>query len=443
MSMNMECFGLEELTQDDDTAMAFLAKAIREGTEIRGYSGIYFNKWYKSLQIIAGAKENEHGKMEAVSFNSHCTGPHVWKCRIKDVITPKDDTELDMRLLVGALDEDDPESEPITVIDVMNADVLPSYAPGEIIELQVIAKAGTISLYPDEEAYAAAESRKVMLPLGENGQKEEIDLTIDEGYPAPILFLKNHLTEAEEEEGSNYDCSEEDKWIGVRGKIDRLCVHYAVFGEKEEEKWMIPSATIETPFGKLEILFNVDWLNEEQEKMLETGHIISATCEIQGDALACEHERGMVINQKNNMMAVRYAFSSGKMKRLLPVMADNCRFYTENHQMEITGKDEIVKYLEKKYRVITEEVGCRTDTLYGILKNDDEETKEYGLKYKGGESCIAIYMDDKKVRGCSQLIFLEYDEEQKISGLYLSGDSRYRFASYESWVEMNEARQKE
>lgn len=442
MSLRMDCFELEHLVEDEKSVRAFLMAAVYGGTPVKAYSGLYFNKWYKNLQIVVGSviKDEEKG-MEIVSSNAHCAGMSIWKCRVIEEITPPNSSELDMRLMVEPLPDDEHESKSFTVVDVMNADVLPSYAPGEIIQLQVIAKADKIDFYADEEAFSKAEGQKVKLPFGENGEKEEQMITIADGYPMPSGFMNNHTKTTKEADAA--DCTDEDKWVYLRGKILKLGTYSALFEgneEHEEVKWVLPAIPVDTYFGRIDIMFNAAWISEEQKEQMAAGNIISTVCEIQGDALVYEYEKGMVINKKNNMMAVRYAFSSGRMKRLLPILADSCRFYTDAHNMEIVGKEEIVKYLDEKYRYITEDQKCRQFTAYGFVVNDEEEIEQYSLQHKYGETCVAIGLDDGNEKGWSQFAFLEYDDEEKICGINLTNGDHYQFGdAFQSWVEMDEA----
>ncbi len=443
MSLRMDCFELEHLIEDEKSVRALLMAAVHGGTPVRAYSGLYFNKWYKNLQIVVGSViKDEEKSMEIVSSNAHCAGMSIWKCRVKEEITPKDSSELDMRLMVEPLSDDEHESKSFTVVDVMNADVLPSYAPGEIIQLQVIAKADKIGFYADEEAFSKAEGQKVKLPFGENGEKEEQTLTIAAGYPMPSRFMNNHF-KTTKEEAAAAEFTDEDKWVYLRGKILKLATYSALFEgdeEHEEVKWVLPAIPVDTYFGRIDIMFNATWISEEQKEQVVVDNIISTVCEIQGDPLFYEYEKGMVIDKKNNMMAVRYAFSSGRMKRLLPILADNCRFYTDAHDKEIVGKAEIVKYLDEKYRYITEDQKCRQFTAYGFVVNDDEEIEQYSLQHKRGETCIAIGLNDGNQEGWSQFAFLEYDDEEKICGINLTNGDHYQFSdAFQSWVEMDEA----
>ena len=443
MSMRMDCFELDILIENEESVRSLLAAVVQDGLPVRSYTGLYMNKWYKNLQIVVGGVTRaEEKELEIVSSNAHCAGICVWKCRVRDIITPKDRSELDLRLLVESVSDDERESKSFTVVDVVNAEVLPSYAPGEIIQLQVIAKADKIGFYADDESFAKVEGQKVMLPIGENGEKEEQTLTIAAGYPMPNCFVNNHFKKTKEEAAAA-EFTDEDKWVYLRGEILKTCAYSAIFkGDEENEdvNWILPAIPVKTYFGNVDIMFNATWISQEQKEIVEPGNIISTVCEIQGDTLIDEYENGMVINKKNNLMAVRYAFSSGKMKRLLPIMADNCRFYTEAHDKEIIGREEIVKYLEEKYRHITEDEHYEEFTAYGFVVNDDEEIEQYGLKHKRGEICIAIGLDNGEQKGWSQFAFLDYDEDKKICGINLSDGEHYRFSdAFRSWVELDEA----
>ena len=443
MSMRMDCFELGFLLEDEKEARNLVLSAVDDGKPIRSYTGLYFNKWFRNLQVIVGAVINDdEKKMDLVSSDVHCAGTNVWKCRVKEDITPKDSSDMEMRLLMELIPDEKHESRSFTVIDVMNANVLPSYAPGEIIQLQVIAKADKIAFYPDEEAFIKAEGQEVSLPSGENGEKEKQTLTVSAGYPMPSRFMHNHVKKTKEE-AKESECTDDDKWIYLRGKILSMNCYSAIFpGDEEHEdiKWVLPAVQIDTCFGQVDIMSNRHWISEETLKQLDVGYIVSTVCELQGDPLINEYEEGMVSDPQNNLMAVRYAFESGKMNRLLPILSDQCRFYTDAHHREIIGKEKIVKYLEEKYRYITEDQKCRQFTAYGFVANSDDEINQYGLEHKRGEPCVAIGLEDGKENGWSQFAFLEYDGENKICGINLTNGVHYVFSdAFSSWEEMNEA----
>lgn len=434
MSLSMECYGLQHMIDDEEQIRALLFLTAQTGKKIPAYSGLYCNKYYKSLQIVVGEIINHETKsLEIQSGHTHNAGNSFWKCRVIQEINPEEYGDLDMRLLVEPISG----HRSMTVIDVINADILPSYAPGEIIDLQVIAKARSATFYPDEAAFDEAEGQKTSIPMSKDGKREERYLSLAAGFPMPSGYMHNH-TVKNEDDRQGIPNTDDDKWVYLRGiLVDKLGYYPCQLPGKEDKpvNHPLPAGKIDTYFGKIHIMYNLYGLSREQQELVQKGNTVSVVCNIQGDALIDEYEEGIVINKKNNLMAVRYALSSGRVKRLLPVLADDCTLYSEARDMTVSGKEAVVDYLDERSRGIADQ--RKMYTIYGIIKNSEKETADYNLKYKAGERCIVIGKGEISEGDYSQIVFLDFDEGEKIRRIYLSSDSNYRFDKYASWEEMD------
>ncbi len=435
MSLNMECYNLQHMIKDEDSVRSLLLLAAKSGKKILAYSGIYNNKYYECLQIVVGEVINYETKsLEIQSAHTHNTGNSFWKCRVIQEINPKGNGELDMRLLVEPVNGE----KCMTVIDVLNADILPSFAPGEIIELQMVAKARSVNFYPDEAAFDQAEGQKASNPMSMDGKREERVMSLGAGFPMPSGYLQNH-TVKDGDDRKAIPNTDDDKWVYLRGPMLRKLGYYLCLmpGRGGGMKRVPLAGTcINTYFGKIHIMYNFYGLTSEQQDLIEPGYTVSAVCEIQGDALINEYEEGMVINKKNNLMAVRYALSSGRFARLLPILSENCTLCCEADNETISGSGSIVEYLADKYGHLS--VADKMHTLYGVVINSDEEIAENNMDRKTGDRCVLFGTSSDADDQYDQYAFLDFDEDEMICGIRISNNRHYRTLIYRSWVEMEE-----
>ena len=182
MSMNMECYDLQHLAEDQRAAASLLRLAAEIGRRIPAYTGTYSNLHFDAFQVITGGAENPGTKeLNIRTGHIHNAGMSLWQCRVVREITPAGSDEMDMKLLVEPVSG----GKGFTVIEVMNSDILPSYAPGEIIEMQVIAKTLWVRFYGDRDHFVHAEEQRMVIPAG----RAEAEHPLREGYPMPLGFL--------------------------------------------------------------------------------------------------------------------------------------------------------------------------------------------------------------------------------------------------------------
>ena len=403
MSMDMKCYGLQQLVSDERRTREFLQHAVEEGKPVQAYSGVYGNLHYDSLQTIAGMMPDpETGEMKVCSGHVHSAGTGLWQCRVIRDITPEGSSGMDMRLLAEPVSGGD-----YTVIDVMNADIQPSYAPGEIIEMQVIAKSARVRFYPDGRVFERAEEQREIIPAG----MEEASRPLREGYPMPLGYLARRST------GDG-----DDSQVYVRGTVrERTWFSADLPGRsRNDPERKLPSARIDTDFGELYIMVNPLYAPD-----IRSRSTISVLCSIQGDAMMGEYEDGMVINPKNDLMALRYGFSSGRMKRLRKVLSEGCSVYAETGEKIAAGRESAIEYLERRYEK---------------LRNRGPVTALYGVTAGGtGERrCVAAGTDPEKEPGLLLYIFPDYDGEGRIRSFRLSGGPALQVRTYRSWIEMEE-----
>ena len=378
MSMSMVCYDLQDEVKNQEAADSLLQCAVDTGRRIQAYSGVYFNRHYECLQIIAGQVMNpETDCPEIRSGHTHNGGNAFWRCRVRREITPEGSSGLDMRLLVEPVSG----GEALAVMNVMNADILPSFAPGEIIDLQVIAKPSRTYFYPDVKYYARMEGLQRFVPVepAEDGQ----------------VWLRGTMPER-----TWFRC-------GIPGKT---------WGNTQRS---LATCRLMTCFGDINVM-----IRAAEEDQIRPGRFLSALCTVQGDALIGEYEEGMVADAKNDLMALRYALSSGRVKRLLKVMADDCLLFFESGGRTAVGRENAAAALDSWYRQVRDRTEIRT--FYGVTEDR-------------GEICVTVRRGDGP-EGTPLLytVFADCDREGKIRTVRVYGSRGDRLREYRSWTEMEE-----
>ena len=385
MSLDMECYDLQHMVSDGEKVSSLMQRAVETGYRIPAYSGTYFNMYYRCLQIIAGrTSDGDMNGPARLSGHTHNVGSAFWRFRVVREVTPEGSTEMDMRVLAEPVN-----GGLLTAIDVMNADILPSYAPGEIIDLQMIAKTRKVCSYPDTEAFARAKDQQRIMEAAAAEDDE-------------LFYLSGMIPQR-------------------RTFTFELPTDYGRTTRK-----YVPHCRISTAFGEVQAM-----IREKEKAWIEPGRVLSALCTVQGDSLIGEYDAGMVISKKNNLMALRYALCSGRMKRLIPVLAENCSLYSEPDGQMIRGRENIIAYLDERYRKLIKQ--GTVYSLYGLAA-------ETACEDKPGEYCVIAGQGEETEKNDAWVFHADHGEGDRIRFIRIDSGKQYRFRGrYRSWEEMETA----
>ena len=239
----MKCLGLEHLIESEDATFRLISFILQEGKPIAGYSnGPYINHALGYAEFIARTRINHESKeIEFAGLDVHCSGSCSWNLRVAIDISP-DDWEPTRRRLVCKQAED---GNGLIVINVVNADVLPSFLEDDQLRLQLIAFPLLLEVYEDGDLYANAQPASDAL-----GKK----FMLGEGSLFPAGFMKNHQVG----QNDNKDEAEKpsDDVMMIRGKIKGLYNGKVKINEEEYNSFI--DCIIETIHGDLEVVFTID-----------------------------------------------------------------------------------------------------------------------------------------------------------------------------------------
>lgn len=243
MANLLDSYGLDFLGKDEDTLMGAVRYTVQEGKAIKGYYDTpYFYLPIGSAEFWASSEKSEDGKLAISGFHTHCGGKTIWEMICTDVdISPKDWPKTERILMMSR----STENGGMLPVDIITADVLPSFLKDDRLTLQLVAPCLEVNYYATEEEYDKT------VPADKQGQK----WGIADGALIPLSFLANHLV-GNYEDGKEYDESKpgtslnkcirfcyELKAGDIAVIVDNNRVAFAYIGEYYEEQ--SPTLTVE------------------------------------------------------------------------------------------------------------------------------------------------------------------------------------------------------
>ena len=243
--MNMiENLGFDFVMESEENYMGFLAKVCEDGKAITGYYGYpYLNLEYGDSQFVVRTQMTEDKNLEVVGMDTHVPGRAIWEVMLSDVnFQPKDADPLSRRVVVKRASD----GGGMAVVNLINADVLPSFLENEKVKMQMIAFPEMIHYYADEESYAADQ------PEGANGRKW---LLADGSMIATGIF-SNHGVDNPDNDKDHYS----DNYMLIRGTVKGFIPSIIKIGGQEIKTYI--RTHIATEHGDLEIVHTIDQVDE-------------------------------------------------------------------------------------------------------------------------------------------------------------------------------------
>ena len=378
MANLLDSYGLDFLGKDEDTLMDAVRYTVQEGKAIKGYYDTpYFYLPIGSAEFWASSEKSEDGKLSISGFHTHCGGKTIWEMICTDIdISPKDRPKTE-RILMMSRSTDNGGMLPV---DIITADVLPSFLKDDRLTLQLVAPCLEVNYYATEEEYNKT------VPTDKRGKK----WGVADGALMPLSFLANHLV-GNYEEGKEYD---NDAYVTFKAKVTRLFVGTFDIGDQKENTFI-----------------------RLRNDNIKVGSIISGVCMISADAAIGEYENGIVKDFDHNLRLVRFTLAKGEAERLRSVLTADSVYETDTSGNSYHGADEIIDRLAY---VCENHEGKYIAHLAEIT-----ELAESGLEYPVGTKCIVLA--DNEEDNYKSIVFVSVDEDGNISRIHVSTDSRYRF----------------
>ena len=417
MAQCFENFNLGFLGEDEENYVVLMAGVSIEGAKIVGYYGLpYYNRHFGQVQMVVKTEPfedelaiEEIEKVENKKINrattfagldTHASGNAIWDVVMDGFnIDREDRCLLDKRVVVKR-----PDGQGVAVVNLINADVLPSFLEGDKIKIQMIALPMLIEYYEDEESYANSQQKN---------EKGEC-FCLGEGVVLSSGFFRNRNPDSDE---YLTDDRLDDITI-IRGTVRGL--YHGVFELNGEKHNAFIRCRIDTEFGPLDILHTADQVKEEQIKNLKVGATVVAYAVLSGDVAIYEYDKGVVRDEEHNLAALRYMFAKNDPERIRSILREDATYRAEYNNMEFVGRDAIIERL----KLVQKNNKKSVHVDFGRIVSVDEGEKE--VDYGVGKRCLLIMQEGDG--GYYSVVFIDMDEDGYVSRLVTSTNGRYHFA---------------
>ena len=392
----IEHLGVSFLADTNKKATALFDYIEQEGTAITGYYGIpYLNMHFGNVQLILHTVRKDP---EIIVFGSHATGNSIWEVCLSGTNIIYSDV-MERRCVVSRASD----GGGMAVVNIVNADVLPSFDDGETVKLQMIAFPSVIDYFKDEAEYAAAQ------PESRNGNK----WLLADGAMMPVGLMRNRSPEIDA-----FEMDEDlDDLMLIRGTVKKL--YHGVFELDDEEHNTYIRCIIETELGELEIVHTINDVEEEHRDNICIGSIVSGLFILSGDAAIEEYENGFVLDEANNLSILRSTFAGADPERIRYVFAEDATYLTEYNNATYTGRNAIIDRLTYVMEEPTRKCFAHLATITAVAEGEEQ------LPYAVGQRCIVLAYDSE--HDYETIAFIELNGDGRISKLTTSHNTRYRF----------------
>lgn len=394
------CLGLGFLTETEEEVRSLWGYMAKHGTAVTGYYGSpYVNQHFGDAQLILRTIRQEQC-LEVVGMDTHAAGSCVWEGRISGMrIARRDADRMERRCVIHR----ESDGGGLAVVNIVNADVLPSFMAGEKIRLQMIAFPTFLEYFGDEEAYIAAQTED------SDGEK----WILSEGAMLPAGLMRNRNPNSDD-----FETDEDlDDLMWIRGTVKAL--YHGVFELEGEKRNTYMRCIIETAYGDLEIAHTLDDVQKEQRKNIRIGATVAGVFTLSGDAAIYEYEHGFVLNEQNNLTILRDTFAGEDPERIRWVLAENASYHAEYNSMTYTGRAAIINRLKD----VIETSGVQRFAYLATIISVDEGAER--LPYAAGRRCIVIAAEEE--HRYESIAFVDLDENGCISRLVTTQNGRYHF----------------
>lgn len=403
MAVFFENYGLDFFKEDDDALMGLIGYVAQEGKVKTGYYGDhYIMKTMGDMEIWLRTEKDEKGTLKVSGFDTHCAGPCLWKMRCSGMdLTVDGQSRLKRVLMFDGTENKDG----LIPIEVINADILPAYLKGDEVNVQIVAHPLDINYYENEEEYSNS------CPEDENGKKWMAAV----GTLFPIAFLNNHSLE-NYEKNKKY---ESDAYVTFTATVKKLYHGSVEFNGEKIDTFIRCYA--DTDFGEIQFNHTLDQVSESMQDKIKVGSIISGVCVISGDVAVLDYNHGIIKDVENNLKLLQYSLVDGDPERLGAILAEDAVYESDRSGKRFVGKQAVIdriKYIHEA-RIKKNEAKYHAD-IATIISTSDEE-----LEYPINTRCITLRPEDKE--SYESIGFIELDDNNMITKIKFSTDSRYRF----------------
>lgn len=399
MATAFEHFALTDLVAKPEDALRLASLAAVEGEKIRGYGGNYFQYRMGDARVIVRTAMNyDSGESELLGLDTHAASDCVWECTIAQDVTPPDYDSMERRLIVTG------PGGGAAVVELVNADVLPSFRPGRALRLNMAAFPRWVDYLPDEAAYVAAQK----------GKQDGENLVLSQGG----LFSCGYVLK---NDPSAPPTQLEENLVQIRGLVKDVKVGETFMGLEPMTTFI--RATVETHFGDIEVCHTAEMVSEGQKDLVKVGSTLSALCILSGDPAIGAYAGGIFHSEEEDLDLLQYFFENGGADRLRPALHSECVYVSDYSGSALEGAEATVALLKEVSEALDEE--SRYFAYPAQITSVDEAAGKTAPAYGKGKRCLLLAQGGPEQYVA--LCFVETDSVGRIRTLRLSQDQRYHF----------------
>lgn len=399
MANLLENYGLETFRESEEGAMGLVKYNVENGRAISGYYNVpYILNRFGDMDFLIRTENRGDGTLEVSGLDTHCANKCVWEMVHSGIdISEEDEKKYKRTIMFNRYGT----NKGLLPIELITADVLPSFMEDDKITMQVVGLPLRLDYYASEEGYESAQ------PESDSGKK----YLLKNGGMVPLAFLYNHSLERYEQ-GKYYDS---DRYVEFMATVKKL--YYGEIEVNGEKSRTFIRCFAETEFGELEFDHTIDQVAKSQWDNIKVGSIICGTCILSGDVAIHEYENGIVKDFDHNLRLLRYTLVEGDPERLSQVLDVNAIYETDHYDRPFSGARAIID----RFTYVRNHGSSEYVAHMAVISEVDYSELEYPV----GTKCIVLA--DGEPDNFESIVFMDVNEEGMITRIKITTDSRYHF----------------
>jgi len=377
LTQYLKNFGLDYLEEETNCLM-LIRHVCEKGKVFRGYrcNYLYKNFGYAEM-IVTTVDEDNNGNNRVVGFNNHKIGNCFWKLKVAapEIFDRDEMNPYTFRVVFKDLD-----GKGVFPINLIHADVIPSYLENDIVCMQVVAFPLSVDYYATEDD---CDNAHKMVLMGK-------PLVVGNGIFPVGLF------------GKDEECKDV---VSLKGQVIDVNKRKIFVDDREIE---FLDVTIDTRIGPIELAHTIDFVKEAQHELIKPGSLIETSCILSGDVAIEEYQGGAVYDEENELRLIRSCMKHGDFDRLWKALAEDCSYLTPI--TSVHGKQDVIARLNSGFQRTKKEQVEHFTSLATVGKIEEE--KSHLAKYGIGKRCIALASNEPDAY--NGWMFLSTNEEGKI-----------------------------
>lgn len=379
MPCMLDVFGMRELAEDEELFEGVLRLCVANGYPLDGYRGAYtcFDCGNMSFMVRARRGKGEDAPYEVCGVDTQLTGNAIWHVRVV-ACEEGDPEDYACRCLVEAAEEG---KGGVAVVNIVCADILPSYAPGTLLDLQMCALPLDFRYYDSEDDYIADPTSHLALPKpvreleGRRGKDGAHFAILGEGTVCPIGLF------AEPDKGKSRGVTY------LRGTVKHVRM-----GDTIERRDAFYIVTLDTQFGPLEVAHAADGLSEAERGRIHEGATLALSCLLSGDAHLGRYEIGLIRDEDTHLRLLMGVFAKDDPERLRAVSEPGLRYLSAYNKREWAGLEAVLERLRYVHQTTKWEYRGRLGTVVGVRQPPHQPRLPYGV----GRRCVRLYAETEE-----------------------------------------------